>query len=46
VGRRRLAVSSRIEAMKAAGEPVSLAEYEARREVIPDEENSALVIQG
>jgi hypothetical protein len=40
----RAAVRNRVALMKAAGEPTSLAEYEARRPVIPDEENSALVI--
>ncbi|UCG34379.1 MAG: hypothetical protein JSU68_07015 [Phycisphaerales bacterium] len=40
----RAAVRNRLALMKAAGEPTSLAEYEARRPVIPDEENSALII--
>lgn len=40
----RAAVRNRLAVMKAAGEPTSLAEYEARRPAIPDDENSALVI--
>jgi hypothetical protein len=40
----RSAVRAQLAALKAAGEPLTLAEFEARRPEIADEENSALVI--